>query len=60
MKWNKDTQLTPRKWGKLGPVFNFPDQVTGKIIDEDSELEHLCSLNSVILTIINYKTVVAR
>lgn len=47
-----------QKMGILGSLFNFRDQVTGKIFD-DSELEHLCSLNSVIVTIINYKTVVA-
>lgn len=47
-----------QKMGILGLALNFQGQVTGKIID-DSELEHLCSLNSVIPTIINYKTVVA-
>lgn len=45
-----------QKMGIFRPLFNFQDHFTGKIID-DSELEHLCSLNSVILTIINYKTV---
>lgn len=45
-----------QKMGILGPLFNFRDQVTGKIID-DSELEHLCSLKSVIVTIINHKPV---
>lgn len=48
-----------QKMGILGPLFNFQTQVMGKIID-DSELEHLCSLNSVIPTIINYETVVAE
>lgn len=42
--------------GTLGPLFNFQGQVTGKIID-DPEPEHLCSLKSVMVTIINHRPV---